>query len=611
MRLPPTDGRRLRRRSACEPVLVRADRAAGRARRRAVGHARRLLPPLPPRVPPPLVAELARPRRLRRRVLCRRDHERVAARLGLRVPAAAIGLVAGLPADRLAPAGGVGPEDRRRGAAPHRERSPNGARWRRGSPRSGRPLPAPAARRWWARAAPSRRSPAWRAPSPSCGTVSRSCSGRTFAGFALVLYGADQAAYFTLTFSPAGTQYARLPLLMSFDFLSTAVIGIALVSWLLQGERERLLQRWELARSREKAQDCVYRISEAARTVRDLPELFRLHPRDPARGPARPELLHRALRPPFGPARVPVLRRRARPDARAQAAGPGAHGVRAAHLPAAPRDAAGLREPAGAWRGRADRERLRRLAGGPAPWPRRADRGGGDPDVRPRGAARAGGARPVRVRLRADRRGDRGPPGRGRPSAERDAPAPRDRAGARRPVDHRRGAAHHLHARGRPRRARPHPRPGGGDADGRLPRPGERRPLPALARAARRVGELRPRDGRPLVHRARRAAARRPWRRPRHRRDRARRDEPAARRPCSARLGGAAAAGHQPRPPFHLREGRRRPLPPREPGGGRGVRHDRRPPHRPHRRRLRPLGGGGGDVPPRRPRGDAERATPA
>ena len=98
--------------------------------------------------------------------------------------------------------------------------------------------------------------------------------GPTFAGLALSLYGADQAAYFALGFAPPGTQLARLPLLMSFDFLATAVIGIALVSWLLQGERERLRSAWDLARSRESAQECVYRISEAARTVLDLPELF-------------------------------------------------------------------------------------------------------------------------------------------------------------------------------------------------------------------------------------------------------------------------------------------------------------------------------------------------
>jgi two-component system cell cycle sensor histidine kinase/response regulator CckA len=98
--------------------------------------------------------------------------------------------------------------------------------------------------------------------------------GPTFAGLALAVYGTDQAAYVALGFAPAVTQLARLPLLMTFDFLATAVIGVALVSWLLQGERERLGAAWDLARSREKAQECVYRISEAARNVLDLSELF-------------------------------------------------------------------------------------------------------------------------------------------------------------------------------------------------------------------------------------------------------------------------------------------------------------------------------------------------
>jgi PAS domain S-box-containing protein len=52
-------------------------------------------------------------------------------------------------------------------------------------------------------------------------------------------------------------------------------MGIALVVWLLEGERELQVHAAELARRRERAQACVYRISEAARTVWDLPELFR------------------------------------------------------------------------------------------------------------------------------------------------------------------------------------------------------------------------------------------------------------------------------------------------------------------------------------------------
>ena len=62
---------------------------------------------------------------------------------------------------------------------------------------------------------------------------------------------------------------------MSFDLLATAVIGLALVAWPLEGERERQRQAAELARRRERAQACAYRVSEAARTVSDLGALFR------------------------------------------------------------------------------------------------------------------------------------------------------------------------------------------------------------------------------------------------------------------------------------------------------------------------------------------------
>jgi two-component system cell cycle sensor histidine kinase/response regulator CckA len=99
--------------------------------------------------------------------------------------------------------------------------------------------------------------------------------GSTFAGLALVLYAADQLAYFVLSLGPRGSQVSRLPMLMTFDLLATAVLGLALVAWLLEGERERQVQAAGLARRREQAQACVYRISEAARTVWDLPELFR------------------------------------------------------------------------------------------------------------------------------------------------------------------------------------------------------------------------------------------------------------------------------------------------------------------------------------------------
>jgi PAS domain S-box-containing protein len=99
--------------------------------------------------------------------------------------------------------------------------------------------------------------------------------GGIFAGFALLLYAVDQLAYFALSFVPRDGQMNLLPLLMTFDLLATAVIGLALVAWLLEGERERQMHALELARRRERAQACVYRISEAARTVWDLPALFR------------------------------------------------------------------------------------------------------------------------------------------------------------------------------------------------------------------------------------------------------------------------------------------------------------------------------------------------
>jgi PAS domain S-box-containing protein len=99
--------------------------------------------------------------------------------------------------------------------------------------------------------------------------------GRLFAGLALVLYAADQFAYFALGLSPLQTRLTPVLMLMAFDLLATAVIGLALVAWPLEGERERQRQAAELARRRERAQACAYRVSEAARTVTNLGELFR------------------------------------------------------------------------------------------------------------------------------------------------------------------------------------------------------------------------------------------------------------------------------------------------------------------------------------------------
>ena len=99
--------------------------------------------------------------------------------------------------------------------------------------------------------------------------------GSTFAGLALLVYAADQLAYFGLSLGAPEGQLSRLPLLMTFDLLATAVLGLALVAWLLEGEREQQVHAVELARRRERAQACAYRISAAARTVWDLKELFR------------------------------------------------------------------------------------------------------------------------------------------------------------------------------------------------------------------------------------------------------------------------------------------------------------------------------------------------
>jgi two-component system cell cycle sensor histidine kinase/response regulator CckA len=97
--------------------------------------------------------------------------------------------------------------------------------------------------------------------------------GRSFARLALALWAANQFLYFSLTFLPRSA--AVYALLSTFDLVSTAVIGLALVAWLLEGESERRVRAVELSRRHERAQACVYRISEAARTVWNLPELFR------------------------------------------------------------------------------------------------------------------------------------------------------------------------------------------------------------------------------------------------------------------------------------------------------------------------------------------------
>ena len=99
--------------------------------------------------------------------------------------------------------------------------------------------------------------------------------GRTLTRLALVLYAGDQFVYSFVTFLPMPEQQVWIVLLTVFDVLATALIGVALVAWLLEGERERQRRSGDLAARRRRAQECVYRISEATRTVRDLPALFR------------------------------------------------------------------------------------------------------------------------------------------------------------------------------------------------------------------------------------------------------------------------------------------------------------------------------------------------
>jgi two-component system cell cycle sensor histidine kinase/response regulator CckA len=99
--------------------------------------------------------------------------------------------------------------------------------------------------------------------------------GRNFARLALGAYAVDQFAYFGLSFVRREAFEPLRMQLSAFDVVATAVIGLALVAWLLEDERERLLRAGEDGLRRGRAQACVYRISEATRTVFDLPELFR------------------------------------------------------------------------------------------------------------------------------------------------------------------------------------------------------------------------------------------------------------------------------------------------------------------------------------------------
>jgi len=99
--------------------------------------------------------------------------------------------------------------------------------------------------------------------------------GRRLMGLALTGYAATETAYFVLT-APAGpVPYADLVTIGMFDILAMALIALAIVIWLLEDERERALGTVEEKRRKERAQACVYRISDAVHSVRDHAELFR------------------------------------------------------------------------------------------------------------------------------------------------------------------------------------------------------------------------------------------------------------------------------------------------------------------------------------------------
>ena len=99
--------------------------------------------------------------------------------------------------------------------------------------------------------------------------------GRRFMGLALVAWAVNQFTYFALVFLPASRQVGALALLGTFDTVAQAVIALALVTWLLEGEREDLARAVDVTQVQARAQACVYRISEAARRVDDLSEFFR------------------------------------------------------------------------------------------------------------------------------------------------------------------------------------------------------------------------------------------------------------------------------------------------------------------------------------------------
>jgi PAS domain S-box-containing protein len=98
--------------------------------------------------------------------------------------------------------------------------------------------------------------------------------GRRLMNLALAGYAANQLAYFVLAVGPGPAPLTGMATVGFFDILAQALIALAIVIWLLEDEREKTLEALQEARRKERAQACVYRISEAAHTVRDLRELY-------------------------------------------------------------------------------------------------------------------------------------------------------------------------------------------------------------------------------------------------------------------------------------------------------------------------------------------------
>jgi PAS domain S-box-containing protein len=98
--------------------------------------------------------------------------------------------------------------------------------------------------------------------------------GRRLMALALIGYGVNQSAYFLLTVGTGPMPIVGLATVGMFDLLAQALLALAIVIWLLEDERADALAAVGERERRERAQACVYRISDAAHSVRDLPELF-------------------------------------------------------------------------------------------------------------------------------------------------------------------------------------------------------------------------------------------------------------------------------------------------------------------------------------------------